>query len=259
MSTDSGFTHDRFGENAFRHRCGRAFDSFNWVLQRGGTNQRRYSPTNPCDQRLLRNRLRKTGARDRRVRQVHQRRETLGRAAQRAGGRPAVEYPGMIGITRTVAGSAAFLIAAAALGACGLAPAHSPREYAGAVAIGDPDGSFTTMVGPSTAIVRMSSTVKFPSGDTESGIRSLLMYYRPANRAGMCEFQVGHAAQYSNDIVKEPAVQQPCDGKGWAKFRIAGEDFAFVAHLKRTRYKNVPVTLLEIDDQRVPAGIRLVY
>lgn len=160
---------------------------------------------------------------------------------------------------RTHGGPASLLIAAAALGACGVAPAHTPQEYAAAVAVGDPAGSFATMVGPNAAIVRMSSTVKFPNGDTEGGIRSVLMYYRPASRAGICEFQIGHAPKYSNDIVKEPAVQQPCDGKGWAKFRIAGKDFTFVAHLIQTRYKNVPVTLLQIDDERVPAGIRLVY
>jgi len=87
----------------------------------------------------------------------------------------------------------------------------------------------------------------------------VLMYYRPARQSGDCDFQIGHAPKYSNDIVKEPAVSEPCDGKRWAKFRIAGEKFAFVAHLMKTSYKNVPVTLLEIDDQRVPDGIRLVY
>jgi hypothetical protein len=162
-------------------------------------------------------------------------------------------------ITRTLGRAAASFIAAATLTACGVAPAHSPQEYAAAVAVGDPAGNFTTMVGPGTAIVRMRSTVKFPGGDTQSGIRSLLMYYRPANQSGMCVFQIGHAPQYSNDIVKEPVVQQPCDGKGWAKFRIAGADVAFVAHLMHTRYKNTPVTLLQIDDQHVPAGIHLVY
>lgn len=165
----------------------------------------------------------------------------------------------MNAMTRTLGGATALLIAAAALGACGVAPAHSPQEYAAAVAVGDPAGSFTTMVGPSTAIIRMSSNLKFPNGDTEGGIRSVLMYYRPAKRPGMCEFQIGHAPKYSNDIVKEPAVQQPCDGKAQAKFRIAGSDFAFVAHLLQTRYKNVPVTLLQIDDERVPAGIHVVY
>jgi hypothetical protein len=75
----------------------------------------------------------------------------------------------------------------------------------------------------------------------------------------MCAFQIGHAPKFSNDIVKEAAVTQPCDGKQWAKFRIAGNDFAFVSHLHDTRYKNVPVTLLQIDDQRVPSSIHLAY
>jgi hypothetical protein len=162
-------------------------------------------------------------------------------------------------IVKIAAAYGAALAAAAALSACASAPARSPQEYAHAVAVGEPAGSFTTIVGPSTAIVQMISTVKFPSGDTEGGIRSVLMYYRPARQSGDCDFQIGHAPKYSSDIVKEPVVSQPCDGKRWAKFRIVGNDFTFVGRLKKTRYKNVPVTLFEIDDERVPDGIRLTY
>jgi hypothetical protein len=161
--------------------------------------------------------------------------------------------------TARILAAFAATLSAAALAACASAPTRSPQEYARAVAVGDPAGSFTTIVGPNTAIVQMISTVKFPSGDTEPGMRSMLMYYHPARQSGYCEFQIGHAPKYSNDIVKEPAASEPCDGKRWAKFRIAGNDFSFVAHLKKTRYKNIPITLLEIDDQRLPDSIRLVY
>ena len=145
------------------------------------------------------------------------------------------------------------------LGACSTGTPHSAQDYANAVALRDPAGSFTTIVGPSTAIVQMSSTLKFPDGTTESGERSVLMYYRPSGKSGTCLFQIGHAASYSSEIVKEPAVERPCDGRHWARFRIAGSDIAFVGHLTRTNYKGTPVTLLEIGEDRVPPTIRLVY
>jgi len=145
------------------------------------------------------------------------------------------------------------------LGACSAGTPHSAREYANAVAVRDPSGSFTTIVGPATAIIAMRSTLKFPDGTTESGARSVLMYYHPSAKAGTCLFQIGHAAPYSSQIVKEEVVEQPCDGTHWAQFRIAGTDIAFVGHLSRTNYKGTPVTLLEIGEQRVPASIRLVY
>lgn len=105
----------------------------------------------------------------------------------------------------------------------------------------------------------MVSTLKFPDGTTESGERSVLMYYRPSGKSGTCIFQIGHAANYSTDIVKEKAVEQPCDGRRWARFRIAGSDIAFVGHLNRTNYKGTPVTLFEISEDRVPPTMRLVY
>lgn len=154
------------------------------------------------------------------------------------------------------------LIAAAAtlaLVACSLGTTHSPQDYAKAVALNDPDGSLTTIVGPATAIVSITSTLKFPEGDTESGERAVLMYDRPNDRPGICLFQIGHAARYSSSIVKESIVQRPCDGKQWAYFRIAGTDVAFVAHLLHTHYKRTPVTLLEIGDHTAPASIRVVY
>lgn len=150
-------------------------------------------------------------------------------------------------------------VTAFGLAACSLGPTHSPKDYQNAVALGDPDGSLTTIVGPVTAIVRMSSTLRFPEGDTASGERSVLMYDRPAGRPGMCLFEIGHRAQFSSTIVKEAVMQQPCDGKRWARFRIAGRNFAFVAHLTHTHYKSTPVTLLEIDDHQGPASLRLVY
>lgn len=145
------------------------------------------------------------------------------------------------------------------LGACSLGTPHSAREYANAVAVGDPVGTFTTIVGPATAIIAMKSTLRFPDGTTEAGARSVLMYYHPTGRAGTCLFQIGYAAPYSSEIVKEDVVERPCDGTHWARFRIAGSDIAFVGHLSRTNYKGTPVTLLEISDQSVPASMRLVY
>jgi len=145
-----------------------------------------------------------------------------------------------------------------ALVACG-GPAHSPQDFQKAVAVGDPDGSITTIVGPATPIVRFTSTLKFPDGDTESGMRSVLMYARPGERPGTCLFQIGHAAKYSPLVVKEAIVTQPCDGLHWARFRIAGTDVAFVAHLMHTNYKGTPVTLLEIGEHQAPPSLRVVY
>jgi hypothetical protein len=127
------------------------------------------------------------------------------------------------------------------------------------VAVNDPEGSLTTIVGPGTAIVSMASTVKFPQGDTASGVRSVLMYDRPSGRSGLCLFQIGHAARYSSSIVTEDVVKRPCDGKQWARFRIAGTDIGFIAHLVRTSYKGTPVTLLEIGDRQAPGSLRVVY
>lgn len=142
---------------------------------------------------------------------------------------------------------------------CGSGPAHSPQDYQSAVAVGKPDGSFTTIVGPATPIVKATSTLKFPQGDTEFGERSVLMYDRPSERTGMCLFQIGYAAAHSSSIVKEGPVEQPCDGKRWARFHIAGTDVGFVGHLVRTQYKSTPVTLLEISDHRVPDSLLVVY
>ncbi len=121
----------------------------------------------------------------------------------------------------------AAVLAGYAMTACSSGPAHSARDYASAVAVNDPDGSLTTIVGPGTAIVRMASTVKFPQGDTASGVRSVLMYDRPSGRP--------------------------------ARFRVAGTDIGFVAHLERTRYKGTTVTLLEIGDHQAPGSLRVVY
>lgn len=86
------------------------------------------------------------------------------------------------------------------------------------------------------------------------------MYDRPSAVAGSCLFQIGHAETDSlSSIVKEDVVQRPCDGKRWARFRIAGTGIGFVAHLMHTKYKGTPVTLLEIGDQEVPPSLRVVY
>jgi len=155
------------------------------------------------------------------------------------------------------------LIAAAfvalALAGCIPAPPHSPYDYANAVALKDPDGSLTTIVGPTTAIVRMTSTVKFPEGDTASGVRSVLMYDRPSGQRAFCLFQIGHASRFLASIVTEVVVKRPCDGKQWAHFRIAGTDIAFIGHLMHTNYKGTPVTLLEISDHQVPGSMQVVY
>jgi len=107
------------------------------------------------------------------------------------------------------------------------------------------------------AIMKMTSTLKFPEGDTR-GVRALLMYDGPASQSGMCQFQLGQATQYSSSIISEKMIQ-PCDGKQWAHFRVAATDVTFIAHLMHTHYKGTPVTLLEISDHRVPDSIRLVY
>jgi hypothetical protein len=153
----------------------------------------------------------------------------------------------------------AAVLAALLAGCGGSGPAHSPRDYASAVAVAKPDGSFTLIVGPATPIVKMESTLKFPQGDTEPGVHSVLMYDRPGTRPDTCLFQIVYEAAYSTEIVKENAVEQPCDGKRWARFRIAGDDVAFVAHLNRTSYKGTPVTLLEIGDHQAPDSIHLIY
>jgi len=158
-----------------------------------------------------------------------------------------------------LASYALLIVAAFALGACSTADLHSARDYALASAIGDPDGSLTTIVGPATAVVQMTSDVRFPQGDRASEVRSVLMYVGPARAPGVCRFQIGHAAHHSFTIVKEDVVERPCDGKRWARFRIAGTDIAFVGHLAQTNYKGTPVTLFELSDRAVPASIRVVY
>ena len=145
-----------------------------------------------------------------------------------------------------------------ALAACAGSP-HSPGDFRKAVAVGDPDGSLTTIVGPAMPIVRFTSTVRFPDGETESAMRSVLMYDRPGEGPGTCLFQIGHAAKYSSSVVKEDVSAQPCDGRRWAHFRIAGTDIAFIAHLMHTNYKGTPVTLLEIDEHQAPASLRVAY
>ncbi len=146
-----------------------------------------------------------------------------------------------------------------ALTGCATGKTHTAQDFQKAVALGNPDGSITTIVGPETAIVRMTSTIKFPDGDTESGMRSVLMYDGPGGRPGTCLFQIGHAAKYSPAIVKEDVVTRPCDALRWARFRIAGTNVAFVAHLTHTQYKGTPVTLLEISERDAPASLHLVY
>ncbi|HVN70198.1 MAG TPA: hypothetical protein VMU38_11190 [Candidatus Binatia bacterium] len=153
------------------------------------------------------------------------------------------------------------LIAATALAVAGCAlPAdHTAADYAKAVAIGNPDGYLTLIVGPATPIVKMSSTLKFPQGDTQSDEHSLLMYDRPGDRPGTCVFQIGYAASRFSQIVKTDPIVQPCDGKRQARFHIAGKDVAFVAHLVHENYKGTPVTILEIGDHQAPESLHLVY
>ncbi len=151
------------------------------------------------------------------------------------------------------------IFVALVLAACSTEAPHSAQDFQKAVALGDPDGSLTTIVGPQTAIVRMTSALKFPDGNTQSDLRSVLMYDRPGTRPGTCLFQIGHAAKYSPTIVKEDEVTRPCDGLRWARFRIAGTDVAFVARLVHTQYKGTPVTLLEISEHEAPQSLRLVY
>lgn len=151
------------------------------------------------------------------------------------------------------------VFACAVLAACSPGTKHSPQDYANAVALEPPEGSFTTMAGANTAIAKIESSIKYPQGDTESGVRSILMFDGPSREPGMCLFQQGHAAQYFFTIVKEAVVTQPCDGKRWAHVRIVGSDFAFVSHLKRMKYKGTPITLLEISDQQIPQSIKLIY
>ena len=85
------------------------------------------------------------------------------------------------------------------------------------------------------------------------------MYYRPTVKLTTCSFQIGHAAAHSAEIIKEDPVEQPCDGIHWARFRVAGSDIAFIAHLKNTNYKGTPVTLLEIRENRIPTSLHVVY
>jgi len=165
----------------------------------------------------------------------------------------------MEGGRRTLETLAAAVLVILALAGCAPALRHSPQDYANAVALNDPDGSLTTIVGPATAIVRMTSTVKLPEGDTASGVRSVLMYDRPSGQPGFCLFQIGHAPRFSSSVVTEDAVKRPCDGKQWARFRITGTDIGFIAHLMHTNYKGKPVTLLEISDHQVPGSMRVVY
>lgn len=165
----------------------------------------------------------------------------------------------MEGGPRTLKTLIAVVLVTLALAGCVTAPPRSPQDYANAVALRDPDGSLTTIVGPATAIVRMTSTVKFPEGDTAPGVRSVLMYDRPSGQPGFCLFQIGHAPRFSSSIVTEDVVKRPCDGKQWARFRITGTDIGFIAHLMHTNYKGRPVTLLEIGDHQVPGSMRVVY
>jgi hypothetical protein len=151
------------------------------------------------------------------------------------------------------------IAAAFALAACSVPDLHTAQDYAAAAALGDPDGSLTTIVGPSTAVVQMRSSVRFPQGDVASGVHSVLMYDGPANAPGTCRFQIGYEARNSSTIVKEDPVTEPCDGKRPARFRIAGNDVAFTGHLVQTTYKGTPVTLFEISGHAVPASIRVVY
>jgi hypothetical protein len=162
-------------------------------------------------------------------------------------------------IAVALATAIAVALATLALTGCTLAPTRSAKDYANAVALNDPDGSLTTIVGPATAIVTMTSTVKFPEGDSASGVRSVLMYDRPSGQGGFCLFQIGHTSRFASSVVKEDVVQQPCDGKRWARFRIAGTDLGFVAHLMHTNYKGTPVILLEIGEHRAPESIRIFY
>jgi hypothetical protein len=159
---------------------------------------------------------------------------------------------------RTQLSIAAIVVAVGLIG-CNLDVPHSPQDYQKAVALHDPVGSLTTIVGPATAVVKTTSTLRFPDGDTQAGVRSVLVYDRPSDQPGMCSFQIGHKyTRFSSSIVKEDMVTQPCDGKRWARFRIAGTNFAFVAHLVDTHYKRTPVTLLEIGDREIPASIELI-
>src|SRR5579862_5170583 len=144
-------------------------------------------------------------------------------------------------------------IAVFVLAGCGATAAlHSPEDYANAVALDDPDGSLTTIVGPNTEIVKMTSTVKFPQGDT-SPVRSVLMYYAPA-RSGTCTFQIGYMASHTFTIVKEEKTVRPLltvaglhrflflhDGKRVAchvpDLKRARTDISFVGHLDNKNYK----------------------
>jgi hypothetical protein len=145
------------------------------------------------------------------------------------------------------------------LTACSTPDPHSAKDYAGASAVGDPEGTFTIILGPATPIVKMTSTLKFPQGDTWPLIHSVLMYEHPSVTAGNCVFEIGYKANTSSEIVKEASVEQPCDGKQQARFRLAGVDIAFVGHLEKKDYKGTPVTLFEITDHTIPESIHLVY
>lgn len=151
------------------------------------------------------------------------------------------------------------IAATIALAACSTPDIHSAKDYAGASAVGNPDGTFTIILGPATPIVKMTSTVKFPQGDTWPLVHSVLMYEHPAATAGTCVFEIGYKSNTSSQIVKEDPVEQPCDGKQQARFRIAGVDVAFVGHLEKKDYKGTPVTLFEITDRTIPESIHLVY
>lgn len=152
----------------------------------------------------------------------------------------------------------AFIFAAlcAALSGCGALRDHTPEDYQKAATLENPDGSLTTIVGPDTAIVDLTGTLKFPEGDVER-THSVLKYDRPSD-ALTCLFH----AEYDNQVgglTKEPQVTQPCDGKRSARFRVGGIDADFVAHLHHVTYKGAPVTLLEISKYDVPEYVRVVY
>jgi hypothetical protein len=146
------------------------------------------------------------------------------------------------------------------LAACSKPDTHTAADYTAASASGDPDGgTMTTIVGPGNPIVQMKSTVKFPQGDTVAEVHSVLMYEHPAATPGTCVYEIGYLANHASPIVKEDPVEQPCDGKQQARFRIAGVDIAFVAHLEKKNYKGTPVTIFEIGDHTIPSTIHLVY
>lgn len=145
----------------------------------------------------------------------------------------------------------------AALAACSALQDHSAQDYEKSTPLDNPDGSLTTIAGPDTAIVDLKETLKFPEGDVERA-HTVLKYDRPAVEGGLCLFHT----EYANDlgmVVKGPQVEQPCDGRRAAQFRVGGIGAGFVSHLHRVNYKGTPVTLLEMSKEDVPEYVRVVY